>query len=90
MMEDMGPHIARNHPGMQVVKLMTRKYDINNYEVKELSNKAKMASSVELLKQPIQCHKCLDMVQGGPDGMLDHIYQVHNAISSYPKDYNTR
>ena len=35
-MEDMGPHIARNHPGMQVVKLMTRKYDINNYEVKKL------------------------------------------------------
>ena len=30
-MEDMGPHIARNHPGMQVVKLMARKYDINNY-----------------------------------------------------------
>ena len=88
-MEDMGPHIARNHTGMQVVKLMTRKYDINNYEVKELSNKAKMASSVELLKQPIQCHKCLDMVQGGPDGMLDHMYQVHETTASYPKDNNT-
>ena len=45
---------------------------------------------LELLKQPIQCHKCLDMVQGGPDGMLDHMYQVHKAIGSYPKDYNTR
>ena len=32
MMEDMGSHIARNHPGKKVVKLMTRKYD----KVKEL------------------------------------------------------
>ena len=36
-MEDMGPHIARNHPGMKVklVKVKLVKL-INNYEVKEL------------------------------------------------------
>ena len=56
----------------------------------QISNKAKMASYVELLKLPIQCCKCLDMVQGGPDGMLDHMYQVHETRGYYPKDYNTR
>ena len=55
----------------------------------QISNKAKMASYVELLKLPIQCHQCLDMVQGGPDGMLDHMYQVHVTTASYPKDNNT-
>ena len=55
----------------------------------QISNKAKMASYVELLKLPIQCYQCLDMVQGGPDGWVDHMYQVHETTASYPKDNNT-
>ena len=55
----------------------------------QISNKAKMASYVELLKLPIQCCQCLDMVQGGPDGWVDHMYQVHETTASYPKDNNT-
>ena len=46
-----------------------------------------MASYVELLKLPIQCHQCLAIVQGGPDGMPDHLYQVHETTAYYPKEY---
>ena len=53
----------------------------------QISNKAKMASYVELLKLPIQCHQCLAIVQGGPDGMPDHLYQVHETTAYYPKEY---
>ena len=45
-----------------------------------------MASYVELLKLPIQCHQCLAIVLGGPDGMLDHLDHVHETTAYCPKE----
>ena len=42
-----------------------------------------MASYVELLKLPIECHQCLAIVEGGPGGMVDHLYQVHETTAYY-------
>ena len=40
-------------------------------------------SYVELLKLPIQCHQCLNIVEGGAGGMVDHLYQVHETTAYY-------
>ena len=49
----------------------------------QISIKAKMASYVELLRLPIQCHQCLTIVEGGAGGMVDHLYQVHETTAHY-------